>query len=64
MNTPTFLTIVLVISCTSLFAQPGNPNKAPDQNAVPIQGEWIIVLIGGLLGVAKVLKYRRQAIQK
>jgi hypothetical protein len=63
MNTPTFLTIVLVFSLTGLMAQPGNP-KAPDQNVVPIQGEWIIVLIGGLLGVAKVWKHRKHAIQK
>lgn len=57
MNTPAFLTLILVITCTTTFAQPGNP-KEPDGNVVPIEGEWIIVLMGGLLGVTGVLKHR------
>lgn len=63
MSKPAILTLILVITCTITFAQPQNP-QAPDNNVVPIQGEWIIILIGGLLGVTEVIKYRKQTFTK
>lgn len=62
MKTRTFLTIILLICSRTTFAQPGNPRE-PDANTVPIEGEWIIVLLGGVLGVTGVLKHRKNKLK-
>lgn len=41
----------------AVFAQPGNPDTP--ENEVPISGIEILILLGGALGIKKVLDFRK-----
>lgn len=51
-----FLTLLFLSICLVSFAQPGDPGGDSD---VPISGIEILVLLGGALGIKKVLDFRK-----
>ena len=44
--------LVMAISCATVLGQPGNPNTPND---IPISGLEILMLIGGALGIGKLI---------
>lgn len=52
---------MVLIMMTSAFAQPGDPRQEPD---VPVQGIEILLVAGGVLGIAKLISSNRTLLKK
>jgi hypothetical protein len=48
---------LLIVTCTTVVAQPGDPNEDPD---VPITGIEILLIAGGALGIRKLVQHKKK----
>jgi hypothetical protein len=54
-----FVFLMLAVSISSTFAQPGGNPGGGVKPGVPIPGIELLLLLGGIIGIRKIMSYKK-----